>query len=415
MRSPFQSATLAAVFAAAATAAAPLAAQQGVRQLPAPDVTFEEPFSSITPGTVRELSDGRVIVADARDKVVQLLDFRTGSATAIGREGSGPGEFGMPFRVFQASADTTFLFDPVNTRYLVIGPDGKPVSTFRVEEETGGPGGGLRIGGMMFARASDGAGRLYAEAPGFSQGPGGTPTSADSAPIVRYDRRTKKSDTLTWVKLPRQNTQVSGTQGNMRVMVGSANPLTPRDEWAVFPDGRVAVVRASDYRIDWYLPNGTRRASPAIRYTPIRITDADKREEEALRLRARSSQMMMTVNAGAGGVQRSATMGAPANAPPPPPLTDWPDVKPPFRPGMASVWARPNGDLWVRRTEPAGAKGTLYDVINAQGAVMYQVRLDEGVNLVGFGNATLYTTKLDEDDLVYLRRHRVPEQALRGD
>jgi hypothetical protein len=117
--------------------------------------------------------------------------------------------------------------------------------------------------------------------------------------------------------------------------------------------------------------------------------------------------MSIAMSAGPGGTQRSATMGPPPNAPPLEPLTDWPEVKPPFRPGQASVLARPNGELWVRRTEAAGAKGALYDVLNAQGAATHQVRLPEGWTLVGFGNGTIYTTKLDEDDLVYLQRHRM--------
>ena len=396
-------------------------AQQAPRTLPAPDATYAEPFSSVSVGTVRELRDGRVIVADVRDRVLQAIDFRSGSSVTIGREGSGPAEFGMPMRVFAAPGDTTFLFDPLNQRYLVVGPDAKPVTTFRMEadarptptdtraRQVPGPGGAgqqMMIGvGALFARASDAMGRLYAETPGFSMGPNG-PQSSDSAAVVRFDRAARRLDTLAFVKLPPQNTQVSGGANNMLMLVGGANPLTPRDEWTVFPDGRVAVVRAADYHVDFFAPNGSRQTSAPVRFTPIRITEADKREEEALRLRARANQMMMTVNAGAGGVQRSATMGPGANAPPPP-LTDWPESKPPFRSGMASVLARPNGELWVRRTEPAGAKGTLYDVLNAQGAVTHQVRIPDGWTLIGFGNGTIYTTKLDEDDLVYLQRHRM--------
>ena len=197
-------------------------------------------------------------------------------------------------------------------------------------------------------------------------------------------------------------------------MIGQANPLTSRDEWAVFPDGRVAVVRASDYHIDWIMPNGTRQSSPAITFTPIRVTDADKREEETLRNKGRQNQMMMMVENGPNGTRRNVQMGPGPNAPPLEPLTDWPAEKPPFRQGQASVWALPNGDLWVRRLEPAGAKGTLYDVINAQGAVVFQVRIPEGITLVGFGNGTIYTTKADEDDLLYLQRHRDTERRLLG-
>ena len=395
--------------AIAAVTAGSLLAQGAPRTLPAPNATFEEPFSSVGVGTVRELSDGQLIVADARDKVVQRIDLRTGQAVAIGREGSGPAEFGMPLRVFAAPGDTTLLFDPLNTRYLVIGPDAKPINTFRTESETparSGPGGGrMMIGGGLMARAADARGRLYAEASPLTIGADGRPKSADSTAIVRYDRGTRRLDTLTYVKLPAINIQMSGGANNQSIRIGGANPLTPRDEWTVFPDGRVAIVRAGDYHVDWILPNGTKRSTPAVRYTPIRMTAAEIRYEEELRNAARAGQMSIMMTNDGGATRRTAQMGPPAGAPPLEPLTDWPEVKPPFRPGFQSVLARPNGELWVRRTEGASAKGTLYDVFNAAGAVAYQVRIQDGWTLVGFGNGTVYTTRKDEDDLVYLQRH----------
>lgn len=395
--------------------AAPVAlAAQQPRALPAADKTLDEPFSQV--GSLRELSNGRIYVADQRDKTVALVDLAAGSATKVGREGSGPAEYGMPMRLFSAPGDTTLLFDPLNQRYLVIAPDGKPTSVFRMETVApASRGEGPRVTmGLTMPRAADARGRLYFESPSFTPGPDGMPSAADSAAITRYDRASKKTDTLTWVKLPKNNTQVSGGGGNVRLMVGGSNPLTARDEWAVFPDGRVAVVRTADYHVDWILPNGTRQSSPSIKFTPIRVTDADKREEEVLRNKNRQNMMMMTMTQGPGETQRNMQMGPGPNAPPLEPLTDWPAVKPPFRQGQASVWARPNGDLWVRRLEPAGAKGALYDVINAQGVVSFRVRFPEGITLVGFGNGTIYTTKADEDDLLYLQRHRDTERRLIG-
>jgi hypothetical protein len=389
-------------------------AQQGPRPLPAPDRTYDEPFSSISVngGGVRELADGRVIVADMRDKMVQLIDLRSGEAQGIGREGSGPGEFGMPLRLFAAPRDTTFLFDPLNTRYLSIAPDGKPVGTFRVELAAPRGGNGPRIGGMSMARATDDRGRLYSESSPLTMGPEG-PTSSDTAAILRYDRATQRVDTLGWVRV--QKPEISGGAGNMNVRIGGGNPLTPRDEWAVFPDGRVAIVRHDPFRVDWVMPDGTVKQSPAFRHTPIRVTAADRREEEALRAVARQNSLAISVTQdGSGPPQRSVQLGPGANARPLEPLDNYPEFKPPFRAGPASVWARPNGDLWIRRLEPAGAKGALYDVVNPQGAVMYQVRIPENWTLVGFGNGTVYTTSRDEDDLVYLQRHRVPETPIRG-
>jgi hypothetical protein len=246
---------------------------------------------------------------------------------------------------------------------------------------------------------------LYAEGSSLSIDADGRPKSADSAAIVRYDRGTRRVDTLAFVKLPPTNIQMSGGANNQRIMIGGANPLTPRDEWTVFPDGRVAIVRAADYHVDWIMPDGSKRSSPPVRYTPIRMSAAEIRHEEGLRNAARANQMSIMMTQDGSGSRRTAQMGPPAGAPPLEPLTDWPEVKPPFRPGFQSVLARPNGELWVRRTEVASAKGTLYDVINAAGTVAYQVRIQDGWTLVGFGNGTVYTTKKDEDDLVYLQRH----------
>ncbi len=392
-----------------------IAAAQQPRPLPAPDATFEEPFSQVT--GLRELSNGRVLVADARDKTVQMLDLAAGTATAVGREGNGPGEYGLPLRVLRARGDTSYLFDMGNQRYLVIGADAKPSGEFRQEEDAppprrdgpGGAGGGpvIRMG-FSIPRTSDASGRIYFEGQSFRPGPDGRPMQADSVPLLRYDRTSKRSDTLAYVRVPQNNVQTSGTAGNVSMRVTGPNPLSPRDEWAVFPDGKVAIVRSPEYRVDWVMPDLSRVIGRPIAFTPIRMGAADRAEEEELRNRARSNAIMMTMSSGGpGGPQRSVQMGGGANQAPLEPLTDWPEMKPPFRAGQASVWARPNGELWVRRTERAGAKGALFDVINAQGTVTHQVRLAEGMNLVGFGNGTVYTTKADEDDLLYLQRHRV--------
>ena len=387
------------------------ASQQAPRTLPAPDATFEEPFSRV--GGLRELSNGRVIVADPRDKLISLVDLAAGTATPIGREGSGPGEFGLPLRVLLAPGDTTLVYDIGNQRYMTIGLDGKPGRDFRIEEvqppsgdaaRQGGPQ--IRLGGGFSPpRTSDARGRLYWETQAFTPGPNG-PVSADSVAIIRHDRVTKKSDTLAYVRIPKNAPQISGSGGNMNVRISSPNPLLPRDEWAVFPDGKVAIVRAPEYRVDWVMPDLSVVIGRPIPFTPIRMTAADRAEEEALRNMARQNGIMMTMTAGSGPPQRSVQMGPGANAPPLEPLTDWPAVKPPFRSGQASVWARPNGELWVQRTEPAGAKGALFDVLNARGVVTHQVRFPARVTLVGFGNGAVYTTKADEDDLLYLQRHR---------
>lgn len=385
-----------------------MVAAQSPRPLPKADASFEEPFTTVS--SLRELRNGRLVVADARDKLLQLVDLTAGTATKIGREGSGPGEFNLPMRLVGAPGDTTILFDPGNQRYLVISPEGKPVTTFRMDAAPQ-PGNGPVTISFSPPRGSDSRGRLYYEAPGFAPGPDGRPVSADSSPIIRYDRATAKRDTVAWVRLQKQNTQVTGSQQNVRMVVGAANPFAPRDEWTVFPDGRVAVVRYHDYHVDWYGPDGRKSSSAPNAFPVIRVTEADKKEAQEARDRARRGGGAFTVtttNDGAGGARTQVgTGGGGANAPAMPPITDWPATKPPFQAGANNVLARPNGELWVRRTRAAGlGQEALYDVLNAQGKVTHSVVFPKGVNFMGFGNGTIYTTRADEDDLLYLQRHR---------
>jgi len=376
-----------------AVPAASLVAQQlpQIRTLPTPDAVYKEPFSAISAGSVRELSNGRVIVIDTRDRVVSLVDFASGTATAIGRDGSGPGEYRQPARLFAASGDTTYLVDRGNQRLLVIGPDGKPLSSFRMEAMVS-PG----------ASAADGR-YFYSQGPTVVFGASG-PMPVDTAPILRFDRTRNLLDTIAWVHPPKIRMERSPGGG---VSTVEGNPLNPADTWMALPDGRVAVVRVADYHVDFVSANGRVKRGTPIPYVPVRVTSADKVAEEERRNRARQ-------NAGRG---RSLTPASPSDAPaqgappsnnaPLPPLKDWPEVKPPFR-WIEAIHAGPNGEVWLQRTEPAGAKGSIFDVINAQGAVTHQVRVPEGWTLVAFGNGTVYTIKHDADDLVYLQRHRIP-------
>lgn len=374
--------------------------QAPLKTLTRPAAEFSEPFTQIN--GVRELRDGRVIVSDVREKTVQLVDLKTGSAQKIGREGSGPGEYAMPMRLLALPGDTSLVYDPLNRRFLVIGPDGKPGAFLTLEEGESGRGMRVSIG----ARFTDSRGRLYSQGSNFSIGPDGQPTTADSAPILRYDRTTKKTDTLAFVKVPTAEVRMSGGANNRNVSVrmGGGNPYAATDDWAVTPDGRLAVVRTKDYRVDWYAPDGRRTSGPTIAYQPIKVTEDDKREFRERRAAGGSGMIVMTETRDGNRSSRSA--GAPpANMQMPEP-TDWPEVKPPFV-GPAA-FAAPNGQLWVLRTRPAKDKIPTFDVFDASGRVAGRVAIPAQTRLVGFGNGTVYLARSDEDDLQYLQRYRMP-------
>ena len=139
-----------------------------------PDRNLAEPFSQIT--SVRELRNGRVVVVDAEEKLVQIADFTTGTVTRIGRNGSGPGQYAMPVGVVPMPGERTFVYDPMNQRFLELGPEGavRRLVTFASLV-------GLKSIPMMLMPAADAQGRLYFESinPAAMDG-------ADSVAVLRW-------------------------------------------------------------------------------------------------------------------------------------------------------------------------------------------------------------------------------------
>ena len=67
--------------------------------LRASDGRLAEEFSRLV--SIRELSDGRVLLSDNRDNRVAVADFRANRVAAVGRVGSGPAEFRPEVRPVQ--------------------------------------------------------------------------------------------------------------------------------------------------------------------------------------------------------------------------------------------------------------------------------------------------------------------------
>jgi hypothetical protein len=269
---------------------------------------------------------------------------------------------------------------------------------------------------MMMAltppRGVDSRGSIYYEGPAITMGPDG-PQAADSAPVIRFDRAARRADTVTFVRLAKGNANVSGGRGNMQIRIGAANPLVPRDDWVALPDGRVAVVRAPEYRVDVFASPASRTTGAVVRYDRIRVDDAVKRMIEDQRARASRNAVRMSVSVGSGGTQRSTEIGGRGGDLPP--LTDWPDVMPPFLAGGSfpppGAMARPNGEIWVQRTQRPGNDVPLYDVFDASGKVIGRVVLPAKTRLLGFGQGTVYLVRTDDDDLQYLQRYRLPNDV----
>lgn len=373
----------------------PAAAQDvPTRTLSRPAAEFAEPFTQVA--GVRELGDGRVVVADPRDKIVQVIDFRSGSAQAIGREGSGPGEYAMPISLFAFPGDTSGVLDPLNRRMLLITPEAKPGAFVDITPpSTGRAGGGPGIMMMGNIIAVDNRGRFYLRGTPFRI-VDGAPQPADSVPIERWDRASGRRDTVAYLPVPSGTASFSGSAGRVSMRIGPSGPFAAQDLVAVTPDGRVAIIHADPFRVDFVDANGTRTQGQPIRHDRIRLSEGHKQQWRDQQRTA--TRVMMTNDNGrmsarmvpGGDIQEPAT---------------WPDYLPPFL-ANAAIFA-PDGRLWLRRTTAANAPPT-YDVIDGNGRVVERVVLPQRSRVVGFGNGSVYVTRSDEDDLQYLQRFTLP-------
>lgn len=357
------------------------------------DAAYPEPFSFLN--SVRELPDGRLMAADPLSQVLLRVDLEAGAADTLGRVGGGPEEYRQPDQVFPLPGDSTLLLDLGKGRFTIVGPDGSfhEGMSMAVPREDGAPS-------FMFPRAVDDRGRLYFMASGvMGQGP------ADSTAVVRYDRETARMDTVALLWRP--ETRVQRTGGSIRV---TQTMMQSRDDWAAGPDGRVAVVRANGYSVEWRLADGTLVAGPPNPYEALAISRSEK--EAYLEESAGGGLMMMVTSSSSGESTTQMSRGGGLGGGGETPSVDdfeWAETLPPFRPERTQV--SPAGEAWVQRWLPDGQPPRM-DVFDSEGVLRGWVELPARSRLIGFGRGggtgeVAYIVRTDDVGLQWLERYRV--------
>lgn len=343
--------------------------------LPAPNAELDAEFTRVA--GVRELSDGRVLVIDAAEKRLVVVDWAAGSARQLGREGQGPGEYTSLNRLLPLADDSTLLVDALAGRWLLLHRD-SIVATVAAESPA------IR-GGARSPFGADTSGYVYASqlyGPNVSRG--GLPTRVDSALLVRVSRGNGTVDTLAVTASAPSRINTNGTPGRAGFSVEIVrNPMAVGDQVAVFPDGWVAIARVDPYRMDWVRPNGEMVRGAAL---PFARHAVNEREQRAI-LRREADRT--------GRPERD-----PAS------VLDWPESLPPFLGG--SLVAAPDGRLWIRRYTRADDQRTTYDIVDRRGVLVARLTMMPNEHLAGIGRASLYTVLTDDDGLQWLRRHPLP-------
>ncbi len=368
---------------------APVAGLQEV-----PRASLGEPVAAYEDGLgsmrgVRELPDGRVLIADGFGEA--LIVWRPGAgADTLTNVGQGPEEYRLPDGLFPLPDGGTLLIDLGNARLTRIEADLGFGETWPIAR--GGLGAGMT---MMIAEATDRNGRIY-----YEERLGGMMSESDSAAIMRFDPASGETAEVGRIRLSEQERRESGDANNRNISIQPV-PFSAEDAWSVAWDGRVVIARADEYRLEWNAPDGTTTTGGAVPHEPVRIRDAD--QEEWLALLGGGLRVEVESD---GGAPRMSMSRAPSGAGDASPRDfEWPRAKPAFAPNGVRTDSR--GRAWVRRHVAAGAPA-LFDVFDARGQRIAEVELPEDRSLVAFGEDSVYLTRSDEFEFAWLEKYAAP-------
>lgn len=348
-----------------------------------------EPFSNIV--AVEELPDGRVAVTDVKERTLSLVEFQTGEARPLGRNGSGPNEYTTAQHLFRGRGDTLHLFDFAARRMLRITPSGTLAGTVPIDitirdtlpGET--PKGNRFVSGPRFR---DLAGGLYYEVSYLETARRGVHPDRY---LARYDPATGASRIVAPLRAwyPEKSSRWRA-------------PFMYQDVWAVSQDGRVARVVPTDYHVEWYKDGGLIARGAPVAIPPVKVTGADRHAWFAARATQAQGSARMAGPPQPPGAERV------VRVPRPPGFTDadFPDVKPPFVEEYVgrSAMISPNGELWVSRAAASGAKSSIADVFDGTGKLVRRVTFPSTHRVAGFGRAVVYLVRTDDDGLQWLER-----------
>jgi hypothetical protein len=317
-----------------------------------PEATLDRTFQQVS--NVVELRDGRIALAELKDKTFLFADLAQGEVSPVGEHADtilpgapAPGKHKLPGYVLRFPGDTVGLVDFAAQRTTLWDEHGEFLGVL--------PGAG--VGGFNQPLAYDGTGHGYKEDIRTVLGglEPGSQVALDSLALLRITRGATTADTVAGLKLPLWG---QGQFGEQQKIVSTI--FSGRDLFGVMPDGSIWIARASNNAVDWRAPDGTWTRGPARSYTTVAVPQVEK---DAFMERLRSQM---------------AQMGAPAGIE----LTyPFADTKPPFGAGLSD----PAGFVWLQRSRAWGDSIPVWDVVGRDGKGIRTVQLPRNASLAGFG------------------------------
>lgn len=376
---------LAALALVASTVSAQTQTRAPIRPLGA--IIAKAPITFDTLINVRGLSDGQTLVNDPIGHKLLAID-KTFSTFKIWSDTTGTAyNYGTQIAVtMPVAADSSVMLEQRSNALVMIDPHGGFGRVFALPKTSDAPS--VALSTMYGGAGIDPKGRLVyfgRPEPVVIPNPGCSPTmpklTADSVSLVRADFESRTIDTIARIRFSYlAGTLIPSTQEQGCWQWQRKIDVLPYhgDQWTLLEDGTIAIVRESDYHIDWIDINGKMTSTPKMPFDwrPISAEEKQKMIDSATVIRD----------------SLAATRTIPANAPPgfklppPPPVltpSEIPDYYPPTR--LGSLRVDFDGNLWIPPTTSRDAKGgLLYDVVNRKGQVIERVQLPAGRSIAAF-------------------------------
>lgn len=392
---------LSSIVVIAADAQAPAASKPNIPTRPLGAITAVSKDSMGALVAIRALSNGSVMVNDIVRRRVLLYDAGLTKATTVvdsgGSTASTLASAVMSSQLMSYTGDSTLYVDVATQTLLVFDVTGKVARVMALPKASDA----FFLATYQFGRAHiDPQGRLVYRGmippkilpPEPGSNVINIPQQSDSGPILRADFDTRKVDTITTIKVSQPGAMQLKQDGANVSLHMVVNPMDIGDEWAMLPDGTIAVLRAHDYHMDWVAPNGARSSSPKMAFDWKAMTDEQKQFKlDSLRpvlqkaFDEAPAQMVPTV-AGPRRIKMQFEFV---------PIAKLPDYEPAIQAGAMKVDLK--GQLWIVPRTSAGANGgLLYDVVNRKGEVTERVQFPKGYALAGFGDGDeVYVLRVD--------------------
>jgi hypothetical protein len=323
------------------------------------EVALARPFDHIA--GFAPLSDTLGVVVDRDAKAVYLIDWTTTAVTPTGHEGAGPGEHQSLGAPLPGVPGTVLMLDRRQRRVVAYDSTG----WFNVADLRNLPLG-------IFLHGGDRDGNLYFEYRPVSHEGGGT-TYADSSLILRL-ALDGAIDTVARLLAPAQVIHViRGTNANGDVRSNSLafeEPYSPRDVWAVNPDGGVIILRSDPVRLDRITDDSISHLS-VIALSVIPVQESDK------------SDSLIPV--------------------PKEELPPWPEAMPPFV-GTARLCGTRHR-LIVRRPGHIGDSTETWLQLSPDDPKPVAFTISAVERVVGCDGTWLYTARTDSDEMEVLVRY----------